>query len=185
MKPFFCFLFTLHSLLCYSQQKPIEFTDVVKIDSTLKADELYSRARGWFSGAFKSSNEVLQVNDKATGELIGKGSLNYHAESGKINSAYGHIYFTVKVFVKDGRYKYDFTDFHHTGTPNRAGNSSDFGLITEDSECPYKVFTTSLSWKKWTEKNWQEIKNFIAQNIPNLISDFNKAMMQPTSGNNW
>ena len=185
MKTFLFLLLPFAPLWSYSQQKkPIEFINVVTID-TVKADELYARARGWFSQSFNNSNNVLQIQDKTTGELMGKGLINYHAEDGKTNSAFGNIYFTAKVFVKDGRYKYEFTDFKHTGTPNRAGNSSDFGLITEDEECPYRVFTTSLSWKKWTEKNWKDIKTFISQSIPVLITNLNKAMSQPVGGSNW
>ena len=36
----------------------IEYTDVVKVDSTSK-EELYSRAREWFVDSFKSSDDVF------------------------------------------------------------------------------------------------------------------------------
>lgn len=183
----FClFVFTYFSINCYSQQgKPINFSEVIKLDSTISTEELFSRARGWYVSTFKSTKDALQIQDKRAGELIGKGSLVYYSSQGALSSANGHINFTIKFFLKDGRYKYDFSDFFHTGTKNNYGNSSDFGLITEDEDCPYRVFTTNLNWKKWTNKNWKDIKTFISKSIPTITNDLNKAMTQPTSGNNW
>src|SRR6266496_2496034 len=51
----------------------IKFTEVVYVDSISKL-LLYSRAREWFTKAFKSSKAVLDLDDKENGKLIGKGN---------------------------------------------------------------------------------------------------------------
>src|SRR5665647_1743863 len=56
----------------------IEYTDLVKVDSTLTSDELYTRARSWFATAFKSANNVIQMEDKSSGIIIGKGTILTH-----------------------------------------------------------------------------------------------------------
>ena len=53
---------------------PPPYTEVVSVKG-VSADELYYRAREWFSRAFKTSNNVLQMDSKERKTLIGKGSI--------------------------------------------------------------------------------------------------------------
>jgi len=52
------------------------FTEVVPVEG-VNADELYFRAREWFSRAFRSSNNVLQMDSKERMTLIGKVRLKF------------------------------------------------------------------------------------------------------------
>ena len=83
----------------------MEFSSVVQVDG-VNASDLYVRAKIWFADSFVDSKNVLEVEDKDAGILIGKGSIAYepnvYMSSGLIR---GHIRFTIKVMVKDGRYK--------------------------------------------------------------------------------
>lgn len=121
-------LFVFMSLLMItkSQELPIDsstnkvsYSEVVKVDGTSK-DELYTRAREWFSMAFKDAKSVLDMDDKAAGKLIGKGN-----STGTFNILGTRftlrIHYTISVTTKDGRYRYEITDFttSEDGTTNK------------------------------------------------------------------
>jgi len=170
-------------LISYCQLKtPINFTNVVQVDSADKA-ELFARARSWFNTTFKSSKDVLNISDKETGELAGKGLTQFYSNSGLGASAVkGVLHFSVTIQVKDGRYKYIITNFTHEshGPPT---NSYDFGLITEDEACPYNIPMTP---KKWRNKVWAELQESSNKEAELLISSLKIAMNTPTFNNdNW
>jgi hypothetical protein len=66
--------FTFLPFLSFAQKDTaIKFTEVVNVDAT--KEQLFLRARAWFNDAFKSSKDVLQIQDKGTGEIAGNGSI--------------------------------------------------------------------------------------------------------------
>ncbi|MDQ1770429.1 DUF4468 domain-containing protein [Labilibaculum sp. A4] len=85
-----------------------EFTEVIEApDKT--ADQLYSSARGWFAETFKSADDVLQMDDPVSGKLIGKGFSKVPIKAaGMIVEI--KMQYTIKIFVKDGRFKYDISN---------------------------------------------------------------------------
>lgn len=81
----------------------VTYTNVVQVDGVTK-DELYSRAKKWFVTTYKSANDVIQLDDKENGEIIGKGNfrITYYARDPIVNH-------TITISVKDGRFKYLIT----------------------------------------------------------------------------
>jgi hypothetical protein len=86
----------------------VTYTNVIQVDGANK-EELYSRAKKWFVTTFKSANDVIQLDDKENGEIVGKGNFNitYYARNPIINH-------TITISVKDGRFKYTITDLVYT-----------------------------------------------------------------------
>jgi len=84
--------------------KKVTYSDVVSIVSSNK-DQLYNNAKIWFINNFKSANDVIQLDDKQAGHIIGKG-LTQLPDS--------RLWFTVDLQLKDGRYKYTLTNFYVT-----------------------------------------------------------------------
>jgi hypothetical protein len=78
----------------------IEFQQVLEASGKSKED-VYNAARQWFVHAFVSANAVLQMEDKETGLLIGKGRL-------------GDAEFIVKIESKEGRARYTLTDISYS-----------------------------------------------------------------------
>lgn len=78
------------------------YSEVIEADGT--KDELYTRARTWFAETFNDSRGVIQMDDKDAGIIIGKGKFIYTDN--------GATHFTIKIQVKDGRYKYDIFDLN-------------------------------------------------------------------------
>lgn len=164
-------------------QKPLIYTDVVKVDSTITKNELYNRAKLWFTNTFKDANKVLQVQDEERGQLVGKGKMKYNttifAGSGTTS---GYIGYTVNLFVKDGRYKYEITDFIHEGSSNTPFN---MGLITDSETAP--IFSEKKYAIKWCDKLWIDIKDQITPNARSLEQSLKEAMSKPAvvENDNW
>jgi hypothetical protein len=89
----------------------IIFTEVVIVDSIQK-DQLYSRTKLWFADNFKSTKDVIQLDDKENGIVLGKGNI-LKRESG-IQPVIKTWKFSVKVQIKDNKYKVDIYDIDYT-----------------------------------------------------------------------
>jgi hypothetical protein len=106
-----------------------ELSEVIEVKGKT-ADQLYSSAREWFALTFKSANDVLQMDDPIAGKLIGKGS-TYVSESyvsGKGLTAIPitlewYPNFSIKVEVREGRYKCDISDITITSSAPVIGTS--------------------------------------------------------------
>lgn len=101
----------------------VVFEEVVSVDSTISKTELYFRAREWFANTFKSANDVIQMDDKEAGKIIGKGTKQY-TTSFVINIYQNILYYTVNISVKDGRYKYIISNFKTSQLPSYHGGVS-------------------------------------------------------------
>ena len=125
-------LLMINSITTYGQTV-LTYTEVIQVDSVTNI-ELYNRAKLWFATVYNSSNDVLQLENKEEGQLIGKAIMKYNPTvlSGS-ETTKGSIKYTIKIFVKDGRYKYEISDFIHDPVGNQYGKSS-LGLITTDEE---------------------------------------------------
>lgn len=164
----------------------ITYTEVVYVDSTINKLELYSRAREWFAKTYKSSTNVLQMDDKESGKLVGKALMHvYHRALGSDYKS-GYVNYTISVYLKDGRYKYEITDFFHTGEYVGDGNRiPDYGAceLWIDDQRKYPLAS---------KKSIQKISNYylsqLDTNIKSLILDLKSEMNKPASKNskeNW
>lgn len=139
---------------------PLSYTEVVQLsDSTPKSD-LFLRAREWFNERFKSSKEVLQINDKESGELVGKGimEVSYTYNMLGKHEQWADVHFTLSVWVKDDRYKYELSNFNVPALLDGGGlySSDDYqykypGIGAKKSQEFY------LAIKAATEKKAQEL----------------------------
>jgi hypothetical protein len=124
----------------------ITYTEVINVDSSVSKLELYSRAREWFAKAYNSSQNVIQMDDKESGKIVGKALTRvYHKALGS-NYPSGYINYTISLYLKDGKYKYEITNFYHTGQPVSAGRIEDMGPCEEMINTRKK--TMGISYQK-------------------------------------
>src|SRR5690606_790856 len=96
---------------------------------------LFTKAREWFTKSFTSSKSVLELEDKEAGKLIGKGTIRAVTEESMNDNEFikrkgmvskkireqknkgdvGTVSFTISIYIKDGRYKYEINDLFHKG----------------------------------------------------------------------
>ena len=84
----------------------VAYTGVVEVLGVTQA-QLYSRAYEWVAKNFKSAQDVIQMQDKESGKIIAKGNVKAFIKK----YPQGHNSFTLSIYVKDGKYKYDITNF--------------------------------------------------------------------------
>ncbi|MBX2969410.1 MAG: DUF4468 domain-containing protein [Cyclobacteriaceae bacterium] len=86
------------------QDGVVTYTKVVQVEGVTK-DELYLRAKKWFVTTYKSAKDVIQLDDKESGTIVGKGNfrITYYAREPLIDH-------TISISVKDGRFKYEIKD---------------------------------------------------------------------------
>ncbi|NQT23191.1 MAG: DUF4468 domain-containing protein [Candidatus Omnitrophica bacterium] len=167
---------------CQEAEK-LSFTEVVNVNG-VSAEELYMRARLWFVDCFVDSKNVLEMDDKKEGILAGKGSIAYEPNvfigSGCTR---GNIVFTIKVMVKDGRYKYEFLNFTHHGSVSEMGfGPTDFGVLTTEEDCG-KIKDT---YKSQRIALWKHMKSISELNTIQMVSSLKKKMEEKALGeNDW
>jgi hypothetical protein len=87
----------------------IDFTKVVQVPGASQ-NELYARGKVWLADTFPSTQKAIQVDDKDAGILIGKGWQPAYVYDG-YNTVEVMLWYTVKLAFKEGRYRYNLTDF--------------------------------------------------------------------------
>lgn len=163
-------IFTLVSLFIFSFifSQELKYEGVVKVDSTVTKDELYNRARSWYAETYKSEKDVMSITDKELGEISGNGAIRYDPQSFYFaaNCARGWIMYKINIYVKQGRYKYNFHSFVHEGTRCPGGG----GLVN------YGILTADEKPRSGANKGWREVKELVNSRMENLIKTLSDAM---------
>src|SRR5258708_6037170 len=150
------FILLASPVIAFSQKDSIvTYIGVVKIDSASKSD-LYNAARQWFNYTFKDSKSVLQIQDKDAGQLSGKAASRgfFSSKVFGVSKKYPASFeFSIDIWVKDGKYKYQIfnIDNYQTGK----GNGPGLGILTSSETCPKKYPMTT---KKRMNSSWASIK---------------------------
>ena len=84
----------------------LKYEEVVEVSGQSK-DELYDKLRRFVVLNYNSANNVIQLDDKDSGNIIVKGLIPYDINWGGVSS-YNSRH-TLDIKVKDGRYKYEIT----------------------------------------------------------------------------
>jgi exonuclease I len=170
-------LFCFTSVLAKAQYKPdivtngtpLTFTGVIKVDSTLKKSDLYSKGLEWFASVFKNTKAVIQMQDRETGIIVGQGAYSViHPKSGLIREQIQPQTFKVQLSFKDGRFKYDFTEFD---------DKDYFGIVTDGEVTKWPSFSKSVMkryYKETQDQTKAEAESLIA-NLTEYFKNNNKS----------
>ena len=155
----------------------IAYTEVVVLDTTLKKDELYSRAREWFAKTYKSANSVIQMDDKAEGKIVGRASIPLTYSTMGNNPSAGSISYNISVYVKDGKYKYEFANFQHQGDGNK---------IPSYGSCTKMLNTTDKYFGIGMQKTYNVYLNQMHTDIIETISSLKSTLaLKSISTKEW
>ena len=152
----------------------ITYSEIIKVDS-VNSQQLYLRAKIWFVHSFVSAKNVIQLDDKEAGKLIGKGVFDVNTSilpKAKTNA--GFVEFTVDIQVKDGRYKYTFTDFWHKSGGAGISTPGDLRL-----EKPGGGLVTMGM------KNWEGIKQQTHVTVISMVESLKKVMGAKKEPDEW
>ena len=175
MKKFIITLFLSFHIFTYGQVKltidkitdKAVYTEVISIDST-NVENLYNRAKFFVANSYKSSKTVTDLSDDKLHSIIIKAYMTAHFKSwGNIFEAGGFNY-TLKIYCKDNRYKYEITDLTHTGMYDTKNNHSGGGIENEKPICGTFFITKG---------QWEYMKQDCVSNIETLIVYLKRAMI--------
>ena len=142
--PFLCFSQDMSKYVIEADGEYLSFEDVVKSDSTLKAGQLYSKGVEWFATTYKNSRSVLQMQDKESGIIIGKACFGLRIPpKGIMPSFYDDVFYTIKIYFKDGRIKYSISQFNPEKQP--------MGIMKTGSVTKWPPMSKKLSIRLYDE----------------------------------
>ena len=154
-----------------STTNKICYTDVVNVEGKTQ-DELYISAKSWFVTTFNSSQNVIDLDDKESGIIIGKGQIPVYTTS-MVTAPMGYISFLVKIEIKDGRYRYTFTDLWHSNPGSEGYTPGDLTLDRPGGG----LLSMGM-------KNWNGLKEQANTAIIMMITKL-KEQMQNTNDDQW
>lgn len=171
-------LILLAPFICLSQDKQdsiITFSEVVRCDS-VKKEDLFVKARQWFNASFKDARSVIRIADKETGEIVAKGvvsSQHWYKAFGKENKVPIYYETDIAIYVKDGRYKYEFKNF----TDIEGSTFKYAGPLVSMEAYPIKGYRN----KEIMDKIWASQKEEIAVTVGELVYGLKSYMSKPSN----
>ncbi len=159
-------LILLFPALCYCQNQDFKF---IKIDSVSGSkSDLYSKSKIWIADNFRSTKDVLQMDDKDAGHIVVRTLFKTVAKGGFGNSiGYDYVNFKISIDIKDGKYRIVIDEFEHETGPNTRAPGG--GSLTKDK--PESGYYAGFSKKRWIE-----IKQEAVDLSDKLMIDFAAAM---------
>jgi len=158
-----------------------KFSPVVfKVIDSVKGNQnqLYIKAYQWMANTFNSAKEVIQMQDKEAGKLIGKGIMKTPTAKDGLGSKIGDdiVYYTISIDVKDGKYRCVLSDFIHeggTGVSVWAGHSMQSLITLGNLDNP------PLNREK---KRYDEVLGYVKSNSDIILASFKVAMNKVDDG---
>jgi len=174
-------IFTIAIILLvhYSySQNSISFSKVIQADSIGKTN-LFIAVNDWFATNYNSAKDVIQMADKEAGIITGVGTFSYSFGKLSYLCFEGKLQYTIKIEVKDNRYRVELTNFAHSNNP---GNSADceLGLIT-DAE----LYTTKGINKGPQNKTWSDIKIKAEQFAADIFTSIESKINSMSEKSDW
>lgn len=151
-----------------------EFKLIDSVQNTGK-DILYSRAKEWVSQTYKTSNKVIDLDDKSTEtyKIFLKPVTKYHL-SWFGGGADVYTNYSFRIYIKDGKYKCEIADFYCDGGVYGTKSSK----VGAEGELSKKKSKGQMAGGM-TQKKYDEMKDQIASEMNTLLNDFSKKMLVP------
>jgi len=182
-KVMFLAVMAMLSISLISAQDNLSFNKVIQVDST-KKDIIYTGIKQWLSMNFVSSKKVIDLDDKDAGLIIVNALTDYNYGKLSYLAYNGYLKYTIKIQIKDNRYKVDVTNFTHEVNDSPA--YWNLGLITNSDEYPNK---TSFMNKGSFNKVWIDLKLKAAKLSNDFFSKLESIKFYSTKNNdknnNW
>lgn len=171
-------LVSLKCSIAFTQEKLLDsvpmkegkviYEGVVVTDSVSQS-ELRRRAKKWFIDAYKSSKDVISMDE--ADEIIGKGILKTKYQANFMYIYDADLWHTVDLQFKDGKYRYIINDFRTKYTIPRYQN-----IAAQDVEFPLE------DWGKGGRK--ENSKKYLIQvdeHVRALIKSIETALKSPSN----
>jgi hypothetical protein len=89
--------------------RKINYTGIIHVDS-LSKEQIYRSAKAWLIQEFEFAHGQIAMDDENSGRIIARGTIFGKNLKGLLSVPFS-ITFIIDIRVKNGRYKYELTDF--------------------------------------------------------------------------
>lgn len=135
------------------------FYEHVYQDSGMTKNDLFIKSKDVFLRLFPDTKGVIQDEDKDNGIISGKGYFSMSFDMTK---------FTVRILVKDNKYKVQMFDFYSSST-----------LIRNDTETPIEknyYFAKKKKLSKRAYNSWVDFNNHVLYIFNEIETEMNKKL---------
>ena len=133
----------------------IFYQGVVNVDSAISDQDLYLNAKEWIIESFGSSDDVIVTDDRDLNILIVKGFI---AKGHNVSAQHPKNWFTLKIEMKDGRYRYTLHDIIYDFTVSMGTVSKDYSVLLEE----WLVVSDAVQGKK-REKMMAKLNTYCSE----------------------
>ncbi|MBP9927607.1 MAG: DUF4468 domain-containing protein [Cyclobacteriaceae bacterium] len=161
----------------------IVYTEIVEVDSTLKAVDLYLNAKNWIVEAFKSSQAVIEIDEKEARVIAIKAYIQKH-----VSYVSPKIWFTLKIEMKDGRYRYTLSNTKVTYDVSSVTPISHYENSLESWINETETATSTKKWVIEANEEWRTTLNTLCIDIDSdfkSIIRFLEKSMEVKSNKDW
>lgn len=139
MRKFLLIIFLL-PLFAIAQPVPtdgngkVTFVKPVAVDTMLNKNLLYSNAKSWIAANYRSPKDVILLDDKDVGIIKLRAYSDLYIKY--IMTLQEKMWYTLTIYMKDGRYKYEITDIvYESGSNGNAIGSTKYAeqVIKEEN----------------------------------------------------
>ena len=180
-KVMFLAVMAMLSISLISAQDNLSFNKVIQVDST-KKDIIYTGIKQWLSMNFVSSKKVIDLDDKDAGLIIVNALTDYNYGKLSYLAYNGYLKYTIKIQIKDNRYKVEVTNFVHDVKSGHSEGCA-LGLLTTDNE-----YGKGGLQKGFNNKVWLDLKvkaEAIANDVFSQLAKIKYSLSKTNSENNW
>lgn len=174
---------TKAQLLADTLRLPVDATTqrityaAVVSQSAASAAELYTRGKLWFATPAYAGRVLLRAAEPEAGVLQGTGWREVRL---LVNSTwyFPKLLYTVKVAVKEGRYRYEVTDFRFESAPV-------FTLEAPAEPLAAETYVQATRPRKTELKLAQDARQALAKASAELLASLQAGMGKATTGDAW
>lgn len=170
MKKILLIMMLFCSVNVFAQEK-FTLSEVIQTEGLNKSD-IYAALRGWVATSFNSAQDVIQMDDKDAGIIICSALFNYNYGKMMYAAYEGVVKYTLKLQVKDGRFKAEISNVIHQNNPGNAAKCN-LGLITVAEE-----YTNKGMQKKYDNNVWKDIKQKTTEYAATLFISLKNAAIE-------
>lgn len=150
----------------------IQYVIVKKVDSTLTKDQLFTLSKMWLASIFVDVREVILMEDKEAGIIMGKGSFANYMKTG-FGTYKVTVLFRMNLKMNNGGYTFRVSDLE----ANYIALNTLQGFIPDNS-IPKKNSKNIYNWRKETNATIETMIENLNRYIEKNKSDFINVVTQ-------
>ena len=173
MKIFLLTIFCLINLSAYSQVSlpykdgKVVYEKIDSIDNATKA-KIFSAAKKWLADNFKNPKQVIQSEDEATGQIIGKGQILIK----EISSVPRVFNVSIQIDCRDNKFRVRIYDIEV-----QIDLFGSYDIVT----APIEIYDSGQRTRQNRLQKWEVSIVQINKYIDNLTSAFSKSIISSTN----